>query len=162
MIIFCFRMVTKEELSMLYLGFSAFQDFVPTSKDYHSASRETKFENDPRLMSGLPENGGLSPRFSSSRIHNPGSAAAGSPIPVDNFERQFLRVLHKVYQTIEKNEMRLAEQDRRDQIRLEWQQIALIVDRILLICFIALTLGVTLGILFSAPHSTAFIFGDDD
>ena len=67
----------KRNYLCFHLGFSAFQDFVPTSKDYHSASRETKFENDPRLMSGLPENGGLSPRFSSSRIHNPGSATAG-------------------------------------------------------------------------------------
>ena len=129
------------------------------SKNYHSSSRETKFETNPRLATGLPENGGLSPRFPSSRIRSPGSA---SPVPTDSFERQFLRVLHKVYQTIEKNEMRLAEQDRRDQIRLEWQQIALVVDRILLLLFIVLTLGVTLGILFDAPHSTAFLFGDDD
>lgn len=31
--------------------------------------------------------------------------------------------------TIERNELRLAEQDRRDTIRLEWQQVALIIDR---------------------------------
>ena len=140
-----------------------FQDFVPTSQDYHSASRETKFDGDPRLVvaGAGPENGGLSPRFSA-HLRNPSASATSPPGSADNFERQFLRVLHKVYQTIEKNEMRLAEQDRRDHIRLEWQQIALVVDRILLLCFIALTLGVTLGILFNAPHSTSFIFGDDD
>ena len=48
---------------------------------------------------------------------------------IDNFERQFLRVLNKVYQTIERNDARLAEQDRRDAIKLEWQQVALVIDR---------------------------------
>ena len=48
---------------------------------------------------------------------------------IDNFERQFLRVLNKVYQTIERSEVRIAEQDRRDAIKLEWQQVALVIDR---------------------------------
>lgn len=48
---------------------------------------------------------------------------------LDTFEKHFIRVLNKVYQTIEKNEIRLAEQDRRDTIKLEWQQVALVVDR---------------------------------
>lgn len=47
----------------------------------------------------------------------------------DSFERQFLKVLSKVYQHIERNEARLAEQDRKDVIKLEWQQVALVVDR---------------------------------
>lgn len=34
-----------------------------------------------------------------------------------------MRVLNKVYQTIEKNEMRLAEQDRKEATRVEWQQV---------------------------------------
>ena len=55
------------------------------------------------------------------------SSAASAAI--DNFERQFLRVLSKVYQTIERNEIRLAEQDRKDAIKLEWQQVALVIDR---------------------------------
>lgn len=50
-------------------------------------------------------------------------------IAIDNFERQFLRVLNKVYHTIERNDVRLAEQDRRDAIKLEWQQVALVIDR---------------------------------
>jgi hypothetical protein len=49
--------------------------------------------------------------------------------PVDNFERQFLRVLNKVYQHIERSEARLADQDRKDVIKLEWQQVALVIDR---------------------------------
>ena len=54
---------------------------------------------------------------------------------LDTFERHFVRVLNKVYQTIEKNEMRLAEQDRRDTIKLEWQQVALVIDRLVLNLF---------------------------
>ncbi|XP_076069704.1 neuronal acetylcholine receptor subunit alpha-10-like [Oratosquilla oratoria] len=41
---------------------------------------------------------------------------------LSDFEHQFMRVLNKVYQTIEKNEMRLAEQDRKEATRVEWQQ----------------------------------------
>lgn len=58
-------------------------------------------------------------------INNPASGMT----PGDNFERQFLRVLNKVYQHIERSEARLADQDRKDVIKLEWQQVALIIDR---------------------------------
>ena len=109
----------------------------------------------------LPENGGLSPRFSQ-RMRNATSTGPSTTIPSSNepaFEKQFVRVLHKVYQTIEKNEIRLADQDRRDQIKLEWQQVALVVDRLLLWIFISVTVGVTLGIMLHAPHSVSF-FGN--
>lgn len=75
------------------------------------------------------------------------------------FERQFLRTLNKVHQTIEKNEFRLAEQDRRDAVKHDWQQVALVVDRLLLLIFIVATLGITAAILFHAPHSREFLFG---
>lgn len=51
---------------------------------------------------------------------------------MDNFERQFLRVLNKVYQHIERTEARLADQDRKDVIKLEWQQVALVIDRLII------------------------------
>lgn len=92
----------------------------------------------------LPENGGLSPRFT--RKFTPTATPPGCS-PADTTERQFLRVLHKVYQTIEKNEMRLAEQDRRDTIRQEWQHLALILDRLLLVCFVIITTSVTLALI---------------
>ena len=120
------------------------------SKDYPHRER---FEMPERL----PENGGLSPRFSA-RLRN--TAPTASPSSTD-FEKQFLRVLQKVYQTIEKNEIRLAEQDRREVIKNEWQQVALVVDRILLFIFMGLTVGVTLGIMLRAPHSRSFLFGID-
>ena len=109
----------------------------------------------------LPENGGLSPRFSQ-RMRNVTSTGPSTPIPSSSepaFEKQFVRVLHKVYQTIERNEIRLAKQDRRDHIKLEWQQVALVVDRMLLWIFIITTISVTLGIMLHAPHSISF-FGN--
>ncbi|XP_046325861.1 ligand-gated ion channel 4-like isoform X2 [Haliotis rufescens] len=98
----------------------------------------------------LPKNGGLSPRFSR-KLPTGGTASGG-----DSTERQFMRVLQKVYQTIEKNEMRLAEQDRRDQLKLEWQQLALVLDRLLMTIFIIVTGCTTAGIFLPSPHSTAF------
>ncbi|XP_068240135.1 ligand-gated ion channel 4-like [Palaemon carinicauda] len=47
------------------------------------------------------------------------SSAAGQ---LSDFEYQLLRVLNKVYQTIEKNEMRLGEHDRKEATLVEWQQ----------------------------------------
>ncbi|KAI0221860.1 Ligand-gated ion channel 4 [Lamellibrachia satsuma] len=94
--------------------------------------------------SNLPENGGLPPtsRFST-RLGLAGSSS-GDGVASDNFERQFLRVLNRINQTIELNEMRVAEEDRRNIIKYEWQQVALVVDRMLLFVFMVTTLGVTL------------------
>ena len=116
-------------------------------------SQRDKYEMSDRM----PENGGLSPRFCS-RLRNPNTQQHGAT-PVETFERQFSRFLAKVQLTIERNEMRLAEQDRKDIIRLEWQQVALVVDRLLLLLFIILTVGVTLGIILESPHSANFLFG---
>lgn len=75
---------------------------------------------------------------------------------MDNFELQFIRVLNKVYTAIERNELRLADQDRKDAIKLEWQQLALIIDRFLLWIFIISTVGATFGILYMSPHTKLF------
>ncbi|CAO4368165.1 unnamed protein product [Caenorhabditis nigoni] len=42
---------------------------------------------------------------------------------VDEFEKEFLRVMSMVHGIIERNEMRVAERDKRDAIALEWQQV---------------------------------------
>lgn len=55
--------------------------------------------------------------------------SSGGIEAIENFERQFLRVLNKVYQHIERNEVRLADQDHKDAIKIEWQQVALVIDR---------------------------------
>lgn len=72
---------------------------------------------------------------------------------LDTFERQFLRVLNKVYQTIERNEMRLCQQDAKDSLCLEWQEVALVLDRFLLLVFFIATVVFSASIIFNAPHA---------
>lgn len=66
---------------------------------------------------------------------------------MDSCEQQFMNVLKKVYQTIERNEIRQQEQDRKDILKQEWQQLALVIDRLLLLVFILVTITVTLVVL---------------
>ncbi|GFO47878.1 neuronal acetylcholine receptor subunit alpha-9-ii [Plakobranchus ocellatus] len=69
------------------------------------------------------------------------------------FELYFSRVLQRVYQTIEQNDIRLAEKDKREGIKLEWQQVAQITDRLLLTCFVCVTLTITAVVLLVSPAS---------
>ncbi|KAK3109038.1 hypothetical protein FSP39_021646 [Pinctada imbricata] len=71
----------------------------------------------------------------------------------DQFEQNFSKVMNKVYGAIENNESRIAQQDKRDAIKLEWQQVALVVDRILLSLFVTVTLTMTCAILIQGPVS---------
>lgn len=132
----CFGVVAKVLFIKLEVPLGT-KDSMPAAPvaDYYR-----RFDTDK-----LPENGRLSPRFI--RKLNPSASASAS----ETFERQFMRVLQKVYQTIERNEMRLAEQDRRDLIKQEWQQLALIIDRVLLLVFLGLTITVTLTVFFQGP-----------
>ncbi|MFH4973495.1 hypothetical protein AB6A40_000204 [Gnathostoma spinigerum] len=66
----------------------------------------------------------------------------------DKFENEFLNVLHSVHATIARNEMRLAEKDRRHAANLEWQQVALVLDRFLLAVFVLGTATVSFCILY--------------
>ncbi|XP_069114291.1 neuronal acetylcholine receptor subunit alpha-10-like [Argopecten irradians] len=70
---------------------------------------------------------------------------------IESFETHFHKVLQKVYQTIETNEMRLVTQDRKDVIKMEWQQVAQVVDRILLSAFVLATLVITCAVMFQKP-----------
>lgn len=126
----------------------------PTITQPQSMMRETRFHGDLDTSGG----GVLSPRFSrlrslQSRLSSPTHSSS------DDFERQFKRVLTKVYQTIERNEIRLAEQDRRDVIKLEWQQVAQMVDRLFLTVFVCVTIIVTCIVMFKAPHSAESLIG---
>lgn len=105
---------------------------------------------DVKLEDPLSTNGGFGTHFPRFR-----SGQAGSSAVVENFEQQFMRVLQKVYQTIEQNEIRLADQDRREAIKIEWQQVAQIVDRMLLSGFVALTMVITGVVLLGAPASVS-------
>ncbi|CAL1537662.1 unnamed protein product [Lymnaea stagnalis] len=69
------------------------------------------------------------------------------------FEAYFSRVLQRVYQTLERNDIRLAEHDQKEGMKLEWQQVAQITDRLLLICFVCVTLTITGVVLLASPAS---------
>lgn len=127
-----------------------------TKKDCHNHHFEMNERFNVDIGDALKSeaNGGLPHRFGANVGLGINNSTAN--IAIDNFERQFLRVLNKVYHTIERNDVRLAEQDRRDAIKLEWQQVALVIDRFLLWVFIVSTVGATFGILYMSPHTKLF------
>lgn len=69
-----------------------------------------------------------------------------------DLEAQFVRVLVRVNATIERNEARLAEQERRETAELEWKQVALVLDRFLLWLFMATTAIASTVILCGSPY----------
>uniref|UniRef100_A0A914ZZ33 Neurotransmitter-gated ion-channel transmembrane domain-containing protein n=1 Tax=Parascaris univalens TaxID=6257 RepID=A0A914ZZ33_PARUN len=97
-----------------------------------------------KLCNGSPGASAIK-RVSFTTDANGSAHSAGSS---DTFESEFLRVLNRVHATIARNEMRLAENDRRDASNLEWQQVALVLDRFLLIVFVFGTAFVSLAIIY--------------
>lgn len=62
------------------------------------------------------------------------------------------RMVGEVSTSIHKTELRNADADARDQFALEWKQVSLVIDRVLLlIFFLAMTIA-SLVILTSSPH----------
>lgn len=80
-------------------------------------------------------------------------SASTSAETTNTLEHNFTKVLSKVCNTIENNESRQRDQDVRDSVRFEWQQLALVVDRILLTVFVLVTLVMTSAILMQGPLS---------
>ena len=167
--VFMLHYILFSSLRFLYLFclFCFYSDFIYTFYLQDFVAKDNSYSNyKSEMMDHSPENGGLSPRFSDLRFRSPPHLSTGPATPSpsthsvlgqqhnnNEFEQQFLRVLQKVHRTIERNEIRLAERDRRDIIKMEWQHVALVVDRIFLVLFIGATLSVTFGIMLSAPHS---------
>lgn len=71
-----------------------------------------------------------------------------------DLEAQWSRALGRVHATIEKNEKRLTEQDRRERTELDWKQVALVSDRALLCVFFLTTIVSTTVILCGSPPTT--------
>jgi len=69
-------------------------------------------------------------------------------------------LLTDVQGAVERHGRRLMLRDYLDTLRFEWQEVALIVDRTLLLAFVLVTFGATAVILLQAPLSTEFLFGD--
>lgn len=76
-------------------------------------------------------------------------------------ETQWTRILGRVHATIERNERRLAEHDKRERTELEWKQIALVSDRILLGIFFLMTVVSTAVILYGSPPTTERKYDDE-
>ncbi|XP_023342572.1 neuronal acetylcholine receptor subunit alpha-10 isoform X2 [Eurytemora carolleeae] len=71
---------------------------------------------------------------------------------VDGSDPRYQLVLDKVSSTIDRNEVRYLETDMKEQHALEWKQVALVIDRLLLLVFfLAMTIS-SLVILTSSPH----------
>lgn len=68
-----------------------------------------------------------------------------------NMEMRWSKVVSAIKGNIEKNEKRLTDQDDRDQTDLEWKQVALVSDRVLLCVFFIVTSISTAVILCSSP-----------
>jgi len=74
--------------------------------------------------------------------------SGGAPSSMDaSCDQELTRVLRKVCDTIDRNEARLADQERRERLFSEWQQLALVIDRLLLLAFTGVTVTVSLVVL---------------
>ena len=67
-------------------------------------------------------------------------------------DQRLCQLLQRVSTAIEKNETRLEEQERREAIQLEWKQIALVCDRVLLLIFVITTAVATCVVLTASPY----------
>ncbi|XP_061185601.1 neuronal acetylcholine receptor subunit alpha-10-like [Saccostrea echinata] len=88
-------------------------------------------------------------------LHNNQTFASPSSEAASTLELNFSKVLSKVCHTIDNNESRQREQDVRDSVRYEWQQLALVVDRMLLTVFMLVTLIMTSAIMMQGPLNQA-------
>ncbi|CAH1997595.1 unnamed protein product [Acanthoscelides obtectus] len=71
---------------------------------------------------------------------------------LDAFESQIVRILNKLHHSLEKNDIRLTEHERREQIELEWKQTSIVLDRVLLGIFLLITIISTTTILCRSPQ----------
>ena len=69
------------------------------------------------------------------------------PDKLDELEKTFSVFIKTMGESLTKNEERLENTDHKESIQREWQQVAMVVDRLLLIVFVVLTVGVTSGLL---------------
>ncbi|KAL3266839.1 hypothetical protein HHI36_010990 [Cryptolaemus montrouzieri] len=72
---------------------------------------------------------------------------------MDAFEAQILRLLDKVHASIDKNEQRVSEQERKETTELEWKHASIVLDRLLLAVFFLITIISTTTILCRSPET---------
>ncbi|XP_011641758.1 neuronal acetylcholine receptor subunit alpha-9-like isoform X1 [Pogonomyrmex barbatus] len=98
----------------------------------------------------LPEQH-VSPKYVSTRDDSNSSSPSLDLGKEGGLEAHWSRVLGRVHATIERNERRLVEQDRRERTELDWKQVALVSDRALLCIFFLTTIVSTAVILCGSP-----------
>ncbi|KAL1122815.1 hypothetical protein AAG570_003141, partial [Ranatra chinensis] len=120
-----------------------FLQLEPRQNDNHSTGRSSKWMAAEvcSCISTLPSQ--RSPCFITSNNANSN---------IESFESHLLRVLHRVNSTIERNETRLQDKEKREMSELEWKQIALVCDRLLLWLFLIITAITTSVILCGSPY----------
>ncbi|NP_001355515.1 AcetylCholine Receptor [Caenorhabditis elegans] len=106
------------------------QSQTPTSS-YRNSNGNGGITSDP-----LPQQLSNPPKISLTDVDDVFENNENQQPMVDEFEKEFLRVMSMVHGIIERNEMRVAEKDKRDAIALEWQQVAMVLDRFLLVVFL--------------------------
>lgn len=143
----CLILITVWSRSLLSFSVIFFQEM----KQPHDLSHPSRVDIPSMEGEECQGNGAVPRTFLGYRRSN-GNASILDQNP-DSFEIYFSRVLQKVYQTIERNDIRLAEQDKKDVIKTEWQQVAMIADRLLLTCFVCVTLTITGVVLLVSPAS---------
>lgn len=74
---------------------------------------------------------------------------------LEEFEQNFAIVLKTMSDLMRKSEERVCVSEHKDFVKREWQQVALVVDRLLLFIFVLLTIGVTVGLLLRGTISYA-------
>ena len=80
------------------------------------------------------------------------AVASTSSDSISANDQRLCQLLLRVSAAIEKNESRLEDQERREAIQLEWKQIALVCDRVLLLIFVITTTVATCVVLTSSPY----------
>ncbi|ENN71373.1 hypothetical protein HUJ04_011504 [Dendroctonus ponderosae] len=71
------------------------------------------------------------------------------------FEKQVMRVLNRVHLHIERTELRICDQERKELIELEWKQTSIVLDRLLLGAFFLITIITSTTILCRSPQDAS-------
>ncbi|XP_076252716.1 neuronal acetylcholine receptor subunit alpha-10-like isoform X1 [Rhynchophorus ferrugineus] len=74
---------------------------------------------------------------------------------LDVFEKHVMKILQRVHQNIDKTELRVIEQERKELTELEWKQTSIVLDRLLLAVFFCITIITSTTILCRSPQETA-------
>ncbi|KAI9553855.1 hypothetical protein GHT06_019125 [Daphnia sinensis] len=118
----------------------------------------------PKFYSRRVPSSSKAPHFQQQQqpLINPESASGSSSAEIGGgfgllsqgsiYEQRLTELMARVSTAVERNENRLEEQDRREAIALEWKQLALVCDRILLLTFVIITTVATCVVLTSSPY----------